>query len=113
MGFIDGTSMKLNKEDDQYDKWVRAGSMVQSWILNVISKEMVRAFMYTKMARELLVRLEERFKESNGRLVYQIQREIASISEGSQYVVVYFTKLKMLWEELASVTPIQGCTCGA
>ncbi|KAK4415034.1 hypothetical protein Salat_2610500 [Sesamum alatum] len=88
MGFIDGTSMKPNKEDDQYDKWVRADSMIQSWILNVISKEMVGAFMYTKMARELWVRLEERFSESNGRLVYKIQREIASISQGSQSVVV-------------------------
>ncbi|KAK4394253.1 Retrovirus-related Pol polyprotein from transposon RE2 [Sesamum angolense] len=68
--------------------------------------------LYTKTSRELWLDLEERYGESNGPLVYQLQREITSISQGSLSVVEYFTKLKILWDELACLIPTQGCTCG-
>ncbi|KAL0355080.1 UNVERIFIED_CONTAM: hypothetical protein Sradi_3954900 [Sesamum radiatum] len=40
------------------------------------------------------------------------QREITSVSQGSQSVVTYFTRLKMLWDELACLMPTHGCSCG-
>ncbi|KAL0348034.1 UNVERIFIED_CONTAM: hypothetical protein Sangu_1031200 [Sesamum angustifolium] len=91
---------------------MKVDSMVQTWILNSISKSIVGAFLYTKTSRELWLDLEERYGESNGPLVYQLQREITSISQGSLSVVEYFTKLKILWDELACLIPTQGCTCG-
>ncbi|KAL0391906.1 UNVERIFIED_CONTAM: Retrovirus-related Pol polyprotein from transposon RE1 [Sesamum radiatum] len=110
--FIDGTSLKPDHGHENYDKWIRVDSMVQTWILNSISKNIVGAFLYTKTSRELWLDLEERYGESNGPLVYQLQREITSISQGSLSVVEYFTKLKILWDELACLVPTQGCTCG-
>ncbi|KAL0352361.1 UNVERIFIED_CONTAM: hypothetical protein Scaly_1624800, partial [Sesamum calycinum] len=106
------TSEKLNRGDENYDKWIRVYSMVQTWILNTISKNIVGVFLYTKTSRELWLDLEERYGEPNGYLVYQLQLEIASISQGPLSVVDYIPKLKILWDELACLTPIQGCTCG-
>ncbi|KAL0310000.1 UNVERIFIED_CONTAM: hypothetical protein Sradi_5942300 [Sesamum radiatum] len=74
--FIDGTSLKPDHGHENYDKWIRVDSMVQTWILNSISKNIVGAFLYTKTSRELWLDLEERYGESNGPLVYQLQREI-------------------------------------
>ncbi|KAK4386184.1 hypothetical protein Sango_2489000 [Sesamum angolense] len=87
--------------------------MVVSWILNSISKDIAEAFLYATSARDLWLELESRFGESNGPLLYQIQREIASISQENMSVAVYFTKLKKLWDELASLDPIPSCSCGA
>ncbi|KAL0385762.1 UNVERIFIED_CONTAM: hypothetical protein Sradi_2970500 [Sesamum radiatum] len=36
--FIDETSRKPDREYENYDKWIRVDSMVQTWILNSISK---------------------------------------------------------------------------
>ena len=42
--------------------------------------------------------------------MYQLQREISSISQGSMSVVQYYTKLKKLWDELTCLMPIPQCT---
>ncbi|KAL2466545.1 Uncharacterized protein Adt_42396 [Abeliophyllum distichum] len=40
-------------------------------------------------------------------------KEISSITQGNISVVVYYTKLKKLWDEYACLMPIPSCTCGA
>lgn len=46
--------------------------------------------------KELWEELRERFGECNGPLLYQLQCQIRSISQGNQTVVQYFTELKKL-----------------
>ncbi|KAL2246173.1 UNVERIFIED_CONTAM: Retrovirus-related Pol polyprotein from transposon RE2 [Sesamum indicum] len=77
------------------------------------SKDIAEAFLYAKSARELWLELESRFGESNDPLLYQIQRDIASSSQGNTSIAVYFTKLKRLWDELQSLDPLPTCDCGA
>ncbi|XP_019053968.1 PREDICTED: uncharacterized protein LOC104601120 isoform X1 [Nelumbo nucifera] len=109
--FIDGRCVMPEEDSADYDQWIRVDCMIRSWILNSISKEIVEAFLYASTARELWLELEERFGESNGPQIYRIQREISAISQGSQLVVKYFTKLKKLWDELVCMQPIPQCTC--
>ncbi|XP_010274374.1 PREDICTED: uncharacterized protein LOC104609701 [Nelumbo nucifera] len=109
--FIDGRCVMPEEDSTDYDQWIRVDCMIRSWILNSISKEIVEPFLYASTTRELWLELEERFGESNGPQIYQIKREISTISQGSQSVVKYFTKLKKLWDELVCVQPIPQCTC--
>ncbi|KAL2235904.1 UNVERIFIED_CONTAM: hypothetical protein Sindi_1322600 [Sesamum indicum] len=97
VGFIDGTCQKPTHDKTEIEQWQRTDCMVVSWILNSISKDIAEAFLYTTSAMDLWLELESRFGESNGPLLYQIQREIASITQGNKSVVVYYTKLKKLW----------------
>ncbi|KAL0432527.1 UNVERIFIED_CONTAM: Retrovirus-related Pol polyprotein from transposon RE2 [Sesamum latifolium] len=55
LGFIDGTYVKPHITDPLFEYWVRVDSMVTTWILNCISKEIVGSFMYAKSARTLWV----------------------------------------------------------
>ncbi|KAL2232457.1 UNVERIFIED_CONTAM: Retrovirus-related Pol polyprotein from transposon TNT 1-94 [Sesamum indicum] len=87
--------------------------MVVSWILNSISKDIAEAFLYTTSARNLWLELESRFSESNGPLLYQIQREIASMTRGNKSVAVYSTRLKKLWDELTNLDPLPARSFGA
>ncbi|KAL2241041.1 UNVERIFIED_CONTAM: hypothetical protein Sindi_0745300 [Sesamum indicum] len=80
LGYIDGTQTKSMEDKEAIEQWQKNDYMVVSWILNSISKEIAEAFLYAESARDLWVELEMRFGESNGPLLYQIQREIASIS---------------------------------
>ena len=113
LGFIDGSYKMPEKDSPSFEQWSRVNYMITSWILNSISKDLVEAFLYTSNARELWCELEERYGESNGPLLYQIQREISSITQGSMNVAEYYTKLKRLWDELTVLMPLPECTCGS
>ncbi|KAL0462236.1 UNVERIFIED_CONTAM: hypothetical protein Slati_0111300 [Sesamum latifolium] len=78
LGFINGKTVKPKEDSEEYEQWIRNDCMVRSWILNSISKEIVEAFLYTSSAHELWEELASRYGESNGPMVYQLQREIAS-----------------------------------
>ncbi|KAL2232728.1 UNVERIFIED_CONTAM: hypothetical protein Sindi_1452800 [Sesamum indicum] len=50
--------------------------------------------------------------------LYQIQREICSMTQGSLPLSSYFINMKRLWDEMAELKPTpqrtcNGCTCGA
>ncbi|KAL2242588.1 UNVERIFIED_CONTAM: Copia protein [Sesamum indicum] len=113
VGFIDGTCPKPTQDKTEIEQWQKIDCMVITWILNSISKNIVQAFLYTTSARDLWLELESRFGESNGPLLYQIQREIGSITQNNNSVAVYFTNLKRLWDELAALDPLPPCSCGA
>lgn len=117
IGFIDGTCKKPSADSPLLPKWNRANNMVISWILNCISKDLVEAFLFTKSAKQLWDELEERFSECNGPMMYQIRREITSLTQENMSIVKYYTKMKRFWDELDSLRKIpicscDGCTCG-
>lgn len=65
--------------------------MVTSWILSSITKDIVEAFHCISTAKELWDGLEERFGESDGHLLYQLQREVSSVSQKDLSIVQYYT----------------------
>ncbi|KAK4400314.1 hypothetical protein Sango_1137500 [Sesamum angolense] len=111
LGFIDCTLVKPDVSDAAFEKWTRVDSMVTTWILNSISKDIVEGFMYTKSSRTLWLDLEERYGNCNGHLLYQLQREITTLSQGNMSVVDYYTKLRKLWDELEVLMATPQCTC--
>ncbi|KAL7599746.1 hypothetical protein Lser_V15G25485 [Lactuca serriola] len=113
VGFIDGTSKKPKVEGSDLDDWTNNDCMVWSWLLNAISKDIVEAFIFDTIAHELWNELEERFSESNGPLIYQLQRQIASINQCDSSVSKYYTKLKQLWDQLSCLMQLPMCNCGS
>ncbi|KAL4583316.1 hypothetical protein LXL04_007886 [Taraxacum kok-saghyz] len=87
--------------------------MVRSWLLNAISKEIVGAFIFATTVYELWSELEEHFSESNDPLIYQLQRQITSISQGDSSLSKYYTKRKQLWDQLNCLIQLPPCTCGS
>ncbi|KAL0391095.1 UNVERIFIED_CONTAM: Zinc finger protein JACKDAW [Sesamum calycinum] len=83
LGFIDGTTMKPHSTDLFFEQWIRVEHD-----------------------------LEERYGECNGPLLYQLQREITSLAQGNMSIVEYFSKLRMVWDEIDMLMPTPQCTCG-
>ncbi|XP_011101952.1 uncharacterized protein LOC105179988 [Sesamum indicum] len=113
LSFIDGSYPKPTENTEKCKHWIRTDSMVFSWIMNSISKHIAKAFSYAKSARSLWLQLEARFGQTNGPMIYNLQHEIASISQENMDVVSYFTKITMLWDELECVDPTPECTCAS
>ncbi|KAF7821971.1 uncharacterized protein G2W53_027426 [Senna tora] len=111
LGFIDRSIEEPTDEED-YWKWKKADSMVKSWIVNSMTKELADFFVYCRTTRELWDELEDRFGKACGPLLYQIQREVASTEQGSNSLVTYYGKLRKWWDELDRLKPTPRCTCG-
>lgn len=73
--------------------------------------ELFEAFLYKNSTQELWDELTEKFGESNGPLLNQLEKEITDLYQGSDFVAVYYTKLKWLWDEINDTSDIPVCTC--
>uniref|UniRef100_A0A2C9V5H2 Uncharacterized protein n=1 Tax=Manihot esculenta TaxID=3983 RepID=A0A2C9V5H2_MANES len=100
-------------EYEDFEKWVREDNMVTSWLLNPLSKEIVETFLYATSAQDLWEEIKGRFEVSNGPLLYQLKRGISFFTQSNMAVIVYFTKLRKLWEELTYLKPLPPYTCSA
>ncbi|KAL0355010.1 UNVERIFIED_CONTAM: Retrovirus-related Pol polyprotein from transposon RE1 [Sesamum radiatum] len=84
LSFIDGRAIRPADDSDELDEWIRIDYMVITWILNSVSKNIVDAFMYSTSARSLWLELEARYGGSNGPMIYNLEREVASITQGQK-----------------------------
>ncbi|XP_009797410.1 uncharacterized protein LOC107769657 [Nicotiana tabacum] len=85
--------------------------MVTSWILNSLSKEIADSVEYASDVVEWWKELEDRYEQTNGARLYQIQKEIKDLSQKALDVTSYYTKLKKLWEELNTLNKRTQCSC--
>ncbi|KAL0439625.1 UNVERIFIED_CONTAM: Retrovirus-related Pol polyprotein from transposon RE1 [Sesamum latifolium] len=112
LSFIDGTYAKPAEGSAELKQWRVTDLMVRTWILNTISKEIVSAYMYASSAKSLWLEVEARYGECDGPLLYKIQRENSSMTQGNLSVTAYYTNMKQLWDELVCLMPPAMCTCG-
>lgn len=73
VGFIDG-SFEVLADATQFRKWKRVDSMIKSWIMNSISKDIANTLIYCASAKRLWDEVEERYGMSTSPQLYQIQR---------------------------------------
>ncbi|XP_016503224.2 uncharacterized protein LOC107821304 [Nicotiana tabacum] len=85
--------------------------MVTSWILNSLSKDLADSLQYVNDAKELWQELEDRYDQTNGAKLYQLQKEINDLSQGTLDITGYYTKMKRLLEELNTLNAHTQCNC--
>jgi hypothetical protein len=112
LGFIDGSLVKPNVESPEYFAWNRCNNMVLSWILNSVSQEISASIIFIESAHEMWNDIKERFSQSNGPRIFQLQKAISALSQNSNSVTSYYTALKGLWDELNNYRPLPLCSCG-
>ncbi|ESQ37535.1 hypothetical protein EUTSA_v10003107mg [Eutrema salsugineum] len=90
LGFIDGTLMKPTtaKELEQWE------------VVNSIEGAMGRS------------ELKLTFSAGNVPRISELRADIANCRQNGDSVMVYFGKLKKMWDELAIYKPIRTCSCG-
>ena len=107
LGFIDGSISRPDGTDSNLlSSWTRNNSIVISWILNSVSKEIAASILFSDTALKIWNDLQDRFKQSNGPRIFEIRRNLLTLVQNHQSISAYFTKLKILWEELSSFRPV-------
>ena len=111
LGFITGEFKRPSSISPQFHQWERCDNMVISWILNSLSKDIADSVEYVSDAVELWKDLEDRYDQTNGAKLFQIQKDINDLSQGVLDVTVYYTRMKKLWEELSNLSIKNQCSC--
>ena len=75
-------------------------------------KEIATSVVYANSAAPIWKDLQDRFSQSNGPQIFELKKALVSLSQGSLFVSQYFTKLKVIREELNTYKPLVTCSCG-
>ncbi|RVW96822.1 putative mitochondrial protein [Vitis vinifera] len=104
LGFIDGTTTMSSATDkpDEHASWKKCNDMILSWILNSLSQDLADSVIFSTTAQEVWEDLRDRFSQSNIPRIFQIERDIACLTQDQMTVAAYYTRLKKLWDELGS-----------
>lgn len=86
-------------------------AIVLSWLLNSVSKSLLRGVSFASLARAMRNDLKERFDQLDRSRFFSLHKEITTLQQGTYFVSVYFTKLKTLWDEFETLVPSPGCNC--
>ncbi|XP_070679241.1 uncharacterized protein [Malus domestica] len=111
IGFIDGTIKAPPLLDTKHTAWKRCNDMVTLWIVNSVHSDIASNIMYTETAAAVWNDLKDRFSQSSDSRIYQIRQEIVENRQEQLSVSAYYTKMKALWDELASYHDPLVCTC--
>ncbi|XP_019153455.1 PREDICTED: uncharacterized protein LOC109149920 [Ipomoea nil] len=110
-GFVDGTIKVPNKTEACYTAWERANNMVLSWILHSVIPIIAQSVLWLATAKEVWDDLKEHFSQGDIFRIADLRGEIYSIKQGDLSINEYFTRFKLLWDELLNLLPLPTCVC--
>ncbi|PKI50438.1 hypothetical protein CRG98_029188 [Punica granatum] len=117
VGFIDGTLPKPADGDPNKPLWVMANSLVVTWIVNSLEKDLQPNITCIENAQILWEDLRQCFSQGKETRIYQLKNKIYGSRQEGKLVAEYYGSLKGLWDELdnlmESVTCSYACVCGA
>ena len=78
-------------------------------MFNSISKDLQSSIVYFKTARDVWLDLQYRFGQGNGPTIFDLRKEISSLTQEDLTINAYYTKFKGLLDEFSNYST---CTCG-
>ncbi|XP_070015869.1 uncharacterized protein [Nicotiana sylvestris] len=79
--------------------------------MNTVAPHLFSRIVYASDAHHVWEDLRERLDKVNRVRIFQLHQEIATISQGTDSVSMYFTRLKELWVEYDAMVPSPNCGC--
>ena len=104
--FIDGSIPIPGSFDPSYKTWSRCNMIVHSWIVNSVSESIDQSIVFLENVVDVWNDLKERFSQGDLIRISELQQEIYGLRQGSFSVIEFYSKLKILWEELETYMPI-------
>ena len=95
MGFIDGTMEELSRDANstKFELWNQCNSMIISWLTHSVEADIAKSIIHTKTTHQVWIDLNDQFSQKNAPAIFQIQKAIAMMSQGTMTLSAYFTKL--------------------
>ena len=109
LGFIDGTIQKPSDFDPNFAQWKRCSNLIQSWINHSVTPEIATSVIWLTQASDVWNALCNRFSQGDYIRILQIHSYLYFLKQGDLSIRNYFTKVKILWDELCNFRSIPSC----
>nr|KYP36406.1 Retrovirus-related Pol polyprotein from transposon TNT 1-94 [Cajanus cajan] len=93
--FVDGSAPKPSPSDPMHAAWRRCNNMVVSWLVHSVSMPIRHSVLWMDKVDEIWKDLKSRYSNKQGDLT----------------ITEFFTKLRVVWDELENFRPDPVCTC--
>ena len=111
IAFVDGSLPRPDLANPLLRIWSRCNSMVKSWLLNSVTKQIYGSILSFDDATEIWDDLHNRFHKTNLPRTFQLIQQIQDLRQGSMDLSGYYTTLKTLWDNLDGAEPSEMCLC--
>ena len=99
--YITGDSKQPEKGDSNLQKRQLENSLVMSWPLNTMTKEIGENFMYYKTAKEMWDAMKETYSNVDSTsAIFEIKSLLHDLRKGESSVIDYFNTLNRYWQQL-------------
>ncbi|XP_021888991.1 uncharacterized protein LOC110807975 [Carica papaya] len=112
LGSIDGSYDQPSNTDSHAAAWSRCNSMVISWLLNAVTKEIADSLLYHESAQSIWTNLQLRYQQSNAPRIYQLKQSMNNLVQGSLSINAFYTRMKTIRDDLKTYQPAPTCHCG-
>ncbi|KHN34461.1 hypothetical protein glysoja_037939, partial [Glycine soja] len=109
--FIDGSAPEPLKTDRTYGAWRRCNNMVVSWIVHSVATSIRQSILWMDKAEEIWRDLKSRYSQGDLLRISDLQQEASTMKQGSFSVTEYFTRLRVIWDEIENFRPDSVCLC--
>lgn len=99
-GFLDDTVPVPEDDNPLYPSWFQNNNIVSSWILNLISKDLISNVIYSSSVAEMWRILKDQFHQPNRPRLFQLRCDLLSCPQGEPLVTAYFSKIQSPCKEL-------------
>nr|KYP67125.1 hypothetical protein KK1_013448 [Cajanus cajan] len=111
MEFVDGNAPQPPKSDVTYSAWRQCNNMVVSWLVHSVSPSIRQSILWMDKADEIWNDLKSRYSQGDLLRISDLQYEASSLQQGDLSVTEFFTKLRIIWDELENFRPDPTCSC--
>nr|KYP36910.1 hypothetical protein KK1_041925 [Cajanus cajan] len=109
--FVDGSAPQPSPLDPMHASWRRCNNMVVSWLVHLVSMPIRHSILWMDKADEIWKDLKSRYSQGDLIRVSDLQFEASSMKQGDLTITEFFTKLRVVWDELDNFRPDPVCTC--
>ncbi|XP_070037090.1 uncharacterized protein LOC142166277 [Nicotiana tabacum] len=109
LGFVEGTITRDTYGHNFVTHWDRCNTMVKSWIMHNVSRDLLSGVMFRSSAYAIWEDLRERFDKVTASRMFYLHKAIFTLTQGTSSISVYYSKLKDLWDEYDLLMPPSLC----
>ncbi|WVY98655.1 hypothetical protein V8G54_030806 [Vigna mungo] len=95
----------------EHAAWIRGNNMVVSWLVHSVSTNIRQSIIWMNKASEIWVDLKNKFSQGSLSRISSLQHDIATLHQGDLTTSEYFTKLRILGDEIENFRSEPACTC--
>ncbi|XP_074299636.1 uncharacterized protein LOC141630781 [Silene latifolia] len=116
LGFIEGKVGKPPGDEEDNIELValrQCNAMLRGWLRISIEEKLHASITFSGSVKEIWDKLRDRYTARNAPRVHELKGELSECKQRRESVVEYYTRLKVIWDELANYSRVTLCTCGA